>query len=58
MDIRQCTFDSEPELQQLVDLQNIVYKNRGLVFKKEDFIFWYKQNPEGAVISYNAFDRE
>lgn len=56
MDIRKCTFDNETELQQLVDLQNTVYKQRGLVFKKEDFLFWYRKNPEGPVISYNAFD--
>lgn len=56
MDIRNCTFDNEAELQQLVDLQNIVYKHRGLVFTKDVFDFWYIKNPEGTVISYNAFD--
>ena len=56
MEIRRCVFDDEKELQLLVDLQNIVYKQRGLVFKKEEFLFWYRKNPEGPVISYNAFD--
>ncbi len=56
MDIRKCLFDNDKELQQLVDLQDTVYKQRGLVFKKEDFLFWYRDNPEGVVISYNAFD--
>lgn len=56
MDIRKCNFDNDTELQQLVDLQNTVYKQRGLVFRKEDFLFWYRKNPEGIVISFNAFD--
>ena len=56
MDIRKCIFDKDAELQQLVDLQNMVYKQRGLVFTKDDFLFWYRKNPEGPVISYNAFE--
>ena len=56
MVIRKCNFDIDEELQLLVNLQNIVYKQRGLVFTKEIFDFWYRMNPEGAVISFNAFD--
>lgn len=54
--IRQLYFDNENELQQLVELQNEVYKTRGLHFQKEEFILWYVQNPAGRVISFNAFD--
>ena len=57
MEIRRCTFDNETELQQLVDLQNEVYQKRGLHFTKDIFRYWYLDNPEGKVISYNAFDK-
>ena len=57
MEIRKCLFDNDVDLQQLLQLQNTVYKERGLVFTSEVFSFWYKKNPEGAVISYNAFDK-
>lgn len=56
MEIRKCIFDNDDELQLLVNLQNIVYKQRGLVFTKDIFDFWYRQNPEGTIISYNAFE--
>lgn len=56
MEIRKCVFENDDEIQLLVNLQNIVYKQRGLVFTKDVFVFWYRHNPEGAVISYNAFD--
>ena len=57
MEIRRCTFDNETELLQLVDLQNEVYQKRGLHFTKDIFRYWYLENPDGKVISYNAFDR-
>ena len=57
MEIKRCTFENEAELQQLVDLQNEVYQKRGLHFTKDIFRYWYLENPEGKVISYNAFDR-
>ena len=57
MEIRKCFFDNEKDLHQLVNLQNTVYRHRGLVFNKEDFLFWYCKNPEGTVISFNAFDK-
>ena len=53
---KQCTFETDEELQQLVDLQNEVYEARGLRFTKEEFIHWYVDNPVGKVISFNAFD--
>ena len=57
MEIRRCTFEKEAELQQLVDLQNEVYQKRGLHFTKDIFRYWYLENPDGKVISYNAFDQ-
>lgn len=57
MEIKRCTFDHEAELQQLVDLQNEVYQKRGLHFTKDIFQYWYLENPEGKIISYNAFDQ-
>lgn len=53
---KRCTFETEEELQQLIDLQNEVYKDRGLLFEKEGFIHWYINNPAGKVISFCAFD--
>ena len=57
MEIKRCTFENEAELQQLVDLQNEVYQKRGMHFTKDIFRYWYLENPEGKVISYNAFDQ-
>lgn len=56
LEYRQCFFECEEELQLLVDLQNEVYKKRGLHFDKNIFRHWYVNNPEGRVISFNAFD--
>ena len=56
MEFRLCHFDNDAELNQLVKLQNEVYRERGLHFKKEIFKTWYVNNPDGGVISYNAFD--
>ena len=56
MEIKQCLFDQEDELNQLVDLQNKVYESRGITFSKKGFLFWYVNNPWGRVISFNAFD--
>ena len=50
-----CSFNNDEELDQLVELQNEVYKQRKLIFKKELFKHWYVNNPNGNVISYNAF---
>lgn len=56
LDLRQSLFDTEEELDQLVELQNEVYKERGIVFNKEVFRHWYVENPCGRAISFNAFD--
>lgn len=56
LEFKQCFFETEEELQQLVNLQNEVYKKRGLHFEKEVFLQWYVNNPDGRVISFSAFD--
>lgn len=56
MEIKQSFFDTDEEFSQLVELQNIVYKERGLKFTSDGFKFWYNQNPCGKVLSVNAFD--
>ena len=56
MEYKKLTFKTNGELDLLVELQNIVYKERGLVFNKDSFSFWYVDNPCGEVISYNAID--
>lgn len=54
--ITKNSFDSVLELEQLVNLQNEVYKERGKIFSKEGFHHWYIDNPCGHAISFNAFD--
>lgn len=56
MELRQCHFEKEAEMQQLVDLQTEVYRDRGIHFSSELFKAWYVDNPDGDVISFNAFD--
>lgn len=56
MEYRQCLFEKEEELNQLVALQNKVYEARGIRFSQKGFLFWYVNNPCGRVISFNAFD--
>lgn len=56
--IRQSRFESIEEFDQLIELQNKVYEDRGLVFKKESFYHWYIDNPVGKVLSFNAFDKD
>lgn len=58
MEIKQCLFDKDKELDQLVALQNKVYESRGIKFSRKGFLFWYVNNPFGRVISFNAFDGE
>lgn len=53
---KRCTFETDEELQQLIDLQNEVYKERGLLFEKEGFIHWFVNNPAGKVMSFCAYD--
>lgn len=56
--IRQIFFKTELELEQLVELQNVVYKEKGRVFTKDNFRRWYQGNPCGEVISFNAFSED
>lgn len=56
MEIKRSLFDTYDEFEKLVELQNITYKHRNLHFTPESFIFWYKNNPCGNVLSVNAFD--
>ena len=56
--IRQSFFETEGEFKQLVELQNEVYKERGLTFTSDGFKHWYIDNPFGRAISFNAFDGE
>lgn len=56
MEYKKLTFKTDEELNLLVELQNIVYKERGLVFTRDTFRYWYVDNPCGEVISFNAID--
>ncbi|MDY4789562.1 MAG: GNAT family N-acetyltransferase [Bacteroidales bacterium] len=54
-EIKQLKFDDgEVSLNQLVNLQNIVYEGKK-IFNIEGFKRWYVDNPMGIVISFNAF---
>lgn len=54
--IKKISFEDNESLQQLTQLQNYVYKNKGKnYFNTEFFKFWYVDNPMGKVISFNAF---
>lgn len=54
--IRQSFFDTDEELDQLVDLQKEVYRGRNITFTRDGFKHWYIDNPFGRTISFNAFD--
>lgn len=54
--IKQSFFETDEEFDQLVELQNEVYRERGLTFSREGFKHWYIDNPYGHAISFNAFD--
>lgn len=56
IEIRQSFFETDKEFDQLVELQNEVYKERGKTFSSEVFKHWYVDNPYGHAISFNAFD--
>lgn len=56
LEIRQSKFEADYELEQLVELQNEVNKEKGIVFTINDFAQWYLNNPVGKVLSFNAFD--
>lgn len=57
--IRQLLFnDGDKSLQNVADLQNIVYSGSNHKFTPQGFRFWYLDNPMGKVISFNAFYKE
>lgn len=47
-------FSTTVMMQQLVDLQNKVYSGKH-IFTKDTFQYWYLDNPNGKVVSFNAF---
>lgn len=56
LEIRLCKFDSNEEWEQYIVLQNDVYKERHILFKRESFYKYYIENPAGRVLSFGAFD--
>lgn len=52
--IERLDFTDSRDLQRLVNLQNAVYEGKH-VFNKDLFKYWYLDNPNGKVISFNAF---
>ena len=46
-------FSNPKDMQKLVDLQNAVYAGKH-VFTSSSFQYWYLDNPNGRVVSYNA----
>lgn len=55
--IRRRDFTNPADLKRLVSLQNAVYQGSH-VFTEETFQFWYLDNPNGPVVSFNAFSGE
>lgn len=53
-ELKRTLFDDNCSLQQLVDLQNIVYAGKH-TFGVAGFKHWYVDNPMGKVLSFNAF---
>ncbi len=51
--IERLDFSNKADMQRLVALQNEVYKGKH-TFTEDDFKYWYLDNPNGKVISYNA----
>lgn len=55
--IRRLDFTDADDLRRLVDLQNAVYQGTHF-FSEETFRFWYLDNPNGRVVSFNAFFKD
>jgi GNAT superfamily N-acetyltransferase len=55
--IELCDFSNAIMMQKLVDLQNAVYTGKH-TFTEESFRFWYLDNPNGKVLSFNAWSGE
>lgn len=51
--IERLDFSKPEDMQRLVDLQNAVYKGVH-IFNSDLFKFWYLDNPNGKVFSFNA----
>lgn len=51
--IKQLDFTDPTDMQKLVDLQNAVYAGQH-VFTSNTFKYWYIDNPNGRVVSFNA----
>lgn len=55
--IKRLDFSNPIDMNRLVNLQNAVYQGSHF-FSEETFRFWYLDNPNGRVISFNAFHGE
>ena len=51
--IEKLDFSIDSDMDKLVELQNIVYRGKHC-FTSSSFKYWYLDNPNGHVISYNA----
>lgn len=51
--IERLDFSNPEDMQKLVDLQNAVYTGKH-VFTSNGFKYWYLDNPNGRVVSFNA----
>lgn len=51
---KRLDFSNPDDMQKLVDLQNTVYAGK-YVFDNSTLKFWYLDNPNGKVVSFNAF---
>ena len=51
--IERLDFSNSEDMQRLVDLQNAVYAGKH-VFTSKSFEYWYLDNPNGRVVSFNA----
>ncbi len=55
--IERLDFSNSEDMQRLVSLQNVVYKGKHH-FEEDLFKYWYLDNPNGKVISFNALDED
>lgn len=51
--IERMDFSNPEDMQKLVDLQNAVYAGKHF-FTNKTFLYWYLDNPNGRVVSFNA----
>lgn len=55
--IEKLDFSEPDDMQKLVDLQNAVYEGKH-VFSSSSFKYWYLDNPNGRVVSFNAIYKD